>query len=157
VITLRHTTIDDANTLFAWVNSPDSLEASLRTMAPIPWEQHVAWLTERLHDHGSLLLIAEQDAEPVGQVRFQDAGEGPEVSIFVAAAHRDKGLAQEMLRLAIPLAVERWPHTPLFARIKPANAASRSLFLSVGFRLLKEAADHLVFNFTPSCDYERRP
>jgi len=142
--------MEDARTLFAWVNSPDSLAASLRTKAPIPWEQHVVWMEERLHDPNTLLLIAEENEKPIGHVRFQDTGEGPEVSIFLASEHRRGGLALEMLRTAMQQAVSRWADTPFLARIKTANAASRGLFESVGFRLARTAEDHLLFSYDPS-------
>lgn len=142
--------MDDASTLFAWVNSSDSLAASLRTKEPVAWERHVAWLAERLRDPNTLLFIAEDCGEPIGQVRFQDSGEGPEVSIYVTPERRQQGLARDMLRLAMIKVGLLWSGAPLLARIKTANAVSRVLFESVGFRLVRTAEDHLLFSYDPS-------
>lgn len=147
MLTLRPATASDAKMLFNWVNSPDSLAVSLKTNTPILWEQHLSWLQERLSDPNSVLLMAELEGKPVGQVRFQDSGEGPEVSIYIAAEFRQQGLAQDMLRQAIPLARERWHRVPLLARIKADNAASRNLFLGSGFRVAREAQDHQVLTY----------
>lgn len=146
-ITLRPATVADAGILFEWRNRAESLEASLRTTQPVSWDQHVAWLDTRLCDPKTLLFIADEGSHSVGQVRLQDEGEGPEVSIFVAPERRRHGIARDMLRAVILSAATRWPHSAVLARIKPHNKASQRLFEDVGFRIVRRAEDHLVLEY----------
>lgn len=147
MIVLRPATEADARLLFAWVNEPDSLSASLKTRGPIPWDRHLAWLKERLHDPHSLLCIAEEQGRPIGQIRLQDAGEGPEVSLYVAVGFRGRGAARDMLRQALARASRRWPDRPVTARVKPSNHMSARLFEHAGFRLVEQHHDQLLWRY----------
>lgn len=131
----------DARLLFEWASRADSLAASLRTSAPIPWERHCAWFEARMADPGTRIAIAETDGEPAGQVRIQRGPDGPEVSIYVDPSRRRGGVALALLAHAAHSAAGLWPGSPLLARVKPENEASLALFARAGYRLRERRPD----------------
>ena len=144
-LVLRSARREDAQLLFKWVNSPESIAAKLTTHEPIPWEVHESWLTARLGDPGTGLWIAERERKPVGQVRVQEAGGHLEVDIFVAAEERRKGLARRMLAALAAECEMRWHGWPLVARTRHDNIASQRLFSAAGYSLQERKEDHLVY------------
>lgn len=144
-IRLRPMTAGDAALLFAWVNSPDSLAASLDTQAPVARDVHEDWVATRLADPLTRIWIVEQDDAPVGSIRFQDKGDGPEVAIYIDAPARDAGIAGAALGLALDAARVVWPGAQAIARVRPDNVASQRLFGRAGFALQRQASDHLIY------------
>ncbi len=146
---LRPAGPDDARLLFDWANTPESRDASLRDQTVIKWDHHRKWFAARLRDPKSAIWIVEEDTTPVGQIRFQDQGEGPEIAIFVCRAARHRGIARFALDTALRLALVQWPDTRVIARAKIGNQASRHLFESAGFRSVTTDPDHLKFVYPP--------
>ena len=144
-IRLRPVTAADAALLFAWVNSPDSLAASLDTHEPVAREKHEGWFAARLADPNTRIWIVEQDSAPVGSVRFQDKGDGPEVAIYIEASAREAGIAGSALGLALEEARGVWPGREAIARVRPDNAASQRLFECAGFVQQRQVSDHLIY------------
>jgi UDP-2,4-diacetamido-2,4,6-trideoxy-beta-L-altropyranose hydrolase len=149
-VTIRPASPEDARLLHDWANRPDSLAASLRTGAPIPWERHRSWLAERMADPETRIAIAEADGVATGQVRVQRGADGPEVSIFVDPGRRRSGVALALLAHAASAAAQLWPGAPLLARVKPGNAASLALFARAGYRLHERRRDHLLLERRPA-------
>jgi UDP-2,4-diacetamido-2,4,6-trideoxy-beta-L-altropyranose hydrolase len=145
VIDLRPVKAGDAALLFAWLNSPDSLAASLDTNAPVARDVHDGWFEARLADPHTRIWIVERDGEAVGSVRFQDKGDGPEVAIYIDESARDAGVAGTALGLALDEAHAVWPGREAIARVRPDNAASQRLFGRAGFAQQQRAQDHLVY------------
>jgi RimJ/RimL family protein N-acetyltransferase len=125
-IDLRPATMVDARTLFAFRNDPDTRANSVNT-APVPWDDHLAWLEASLANPDRDLLVAEMDGAPVGTVRI-DRGEETEISWTVAPDYRGKGVGKRMVALACP-------HGPLVAKIKPTNPASQGIAAHAGFHM----------------------
>lgn len=144
-IRLRPTADGDAALLFAWLNRPDSLAASLDTSAPVAWDSHKGWFETRLADPHTRIWIVERDAIAVGAVRLQDKGDGPEVAIYIDAPARGAGIAGAALSLALDEAHSVWPGREAIARVRSDNIASRRLFEGAGFALRHQAEDHLVY------------
>jgi RimJ/RimL family protein N-acetyltransferase len=142
---IRRAGRDDARLLFDWVNRPDSRAASLLAQRPVAWDEHCRWLDERMADPASRLWIVEVDGRPVGQVRLQDRGRGPEVALFVEERARGRGIATAALALALEEARGTWARAYAVAKVRLDNVASRRLFERAGFRLADTAADHWVF------------
>lgn len=149
MIGLRPATSADSELLFAWVNSPSSLAGKLRTNGPIPRDDHRQWLAQRLNDPGTSIWIALDDAAVVGQVRFQrieEAGESfYDVDIFVANDKRGRGRAKAILSAAACELAGREPGARLRALVRKENSASQRLFQSLGYRLVANQQDCLVY------------
>ncbi|MGB0630061.1 MAG: GNAT family N-acetyltransferase [Alphaproteobacteria bacterium] len=144
-VRLRPGTAGDATLLFEWLNRPDSLVASLDTSAPVTWADHKGWVDTRLADSHTRIWIVERDATPVGSIRLQDKGVGPEIAIYIDAAARSTGVAGTALGLALDEAHSVWPGREAIARVRPDNDASRQLFERTGFTLRDRADDHLIY------------
>ena len=144
---LRPAVMDDAAVLFEWVNRDEVRSVSLGGGSPIAWESHVGWLRNRLADDRSLVLMAEQDGAPVGYVRFEDKGEGPETAIYLVPEARGHGRATRWLRQGSEQAARRWPGRPVLARIRWDNLASRRLFSRCGYVLQGQGPDHLILRY----------
>ena len=147
VVRVRRATMADARLLWNWANDPDTRAASLKP-EPIPYPRHVSWLRDRLSDRSCLLLIGENGAGQLGQVRFDYRESDAEVSISVAPEHR--GTVGGLL---LDSTVRRFrstsPRTPLSARVKVDNGPSRRLFERAGFSLVSEDRGVLLYR-TPS-------
>lgn len=147
---LRPAMPDDAELLFAWVNSPDSLAGKLSTGGPIPWETHQDWLQRKLKDPDCAIWIGEYADEPAGQVRVERRDGMLEVDVFVDRDKRGGGLGRTLLAALAAQCRERFPGDDLLARVKPDNIASQKLFRAAGYELSEERADHLVFTWRPA-------
>ena len=127
-VTVREATRDDGPDLLAWRNDPVT-RAMSRAMDPVEPADHHRWFERALRDPDCTLLIGQDGAEKIGMVRLA-RGLETEVSINLNPAARGRGLARELLALA--LAEERGA---VLAVIKPENLASLRLFEGAGFML----------------------
>ena len=98
----RAATLEDARLLWEWRNDP-ATRASSRSAEEVPWDDHLVWLGDSLNRTDRLLLLVEDEAVPVGTVRWDLArdreGEREwEVSITVAPQRRRQSLARPLLR-----------------------------------------------------------
>lgn len=125
----------DAALLFGWRNDPVTRKNSL-TNDPVPWEEHVRWLTRVLGDPTRLLLVLHLHNVPVGTVRWDRRPGGAwEVSITVAPDQRGRGLAQHILhRGEIALADYVGGAAIALASVHHENEASKRLFARSGYR-----------------------
>jgi RimJ/RimL family protein N-acetyltransferase len=100
----------------------------------------IALSTEGSHHK---VRVATLGGLPVGQVRLEygatpDTGE---VSYWIGAAHRGKGLGRQMVtRFLDRLAVRKPQITRITARVHPQNLASKRLLVACGFRTCERAA-----------------
>jgi RimJ/RimL family protein N-acetyltransferase len=138
---LRPAGPDDADLLLGWANAPDCLAAKLRTSSPIPRAEHVEWLSRRLADPAARLRIVLDGKEAVGQIRLEPRDGALEIDIYLVPGRRGRGMARAALALAF---AEPGAGPVLRARVRIANAASRRLFASLGFRETAAQADHVV-------------
>lgn len=128
-VLVRRATMADAAQLFEWANEPAARALSLNP-APIPWEDHVRWLTGVLGSPRRTLLVGEVAGRPLGQCRLDRSDEGAVVSVSLDRAQRGRGLARPFLAAALR---EHARDSRLVALVKPANAASLALFRGLGF------------------------
>lgn len=142
---IRRAGTGDVERLFEWVRRPDSLRSSIITRTAPNRQDHRRWFADRLSDPGTRIWIVECGREPVGQVRFQDKGMGPEISIYVEAAARRRGFASRALQLALAEARSVWPGAVAIARVRTNNERSRRFFEMQGFHLDAEATDHWIY------------
>ena len=124
----------DADLLWRWANDPLTRANSL-SAAPIPYAVHLAWLKRRLGSETTRIWIFSDDAIPVGQVRFDRAGDRALTSISVASEHRGRGFGRAMLTEAVRRIHEGWgPAVRPKALVLERNPASLALFRACGFR-----------------------
>lgn len=141
-VTVRKATADDAADLLAWRNDPLT-RAMSRTAEPVEAAEHARWFQRALRDTTCTLLIGEEGGRKIGMVRLT-RDEETEVSINLNPAARGRGLARELLALA--LAQERGA---ILAVIKPENLASIRLFEGAGF-VLEHMQDGLARYVRPA-------
>ena len=139
---LRPAEPNDADLLLGWANAPDSLAAKMQTSSAIPRSTHVDWLARRLADsEARIRIILDGDAE-IGQVRLEPREGALEIDVYVVPDRRGRGVAHAALSCVF---AEVGAGSVLRARARAANAASRRLFASLGFRETAVQADHVVF------------
>lgn len=144
---LREAQQHDAELLWRWANDPATREASF-SPDPIPWDDHVRWFASVLDDPDRILLLAERDGVPVGQIRFdREDDHAYEVAVSVAPEHRSTGLSAPLIDTGVQWLAGTAPGNAVRvrARIKSWNAASRAAFRRAGFIPNPEStADHEV-------------
>lgn len=147
---LRPANDGDAERMFAWVNSVDSLASKRFTSAAIPWETHVSWLAGMLRNPAARLWIVEQEGHPVGQLRLAPDGDGRRlVDIYIVPEARQSGLAAAAVRLALAQAARLWPCEPVLAEVLTQNQPSHRLFRSLGFREAGKDETYVIYAITP--------
>ena len=131
---LRPAREEDCRMLWEWANDPAVRAVSFST-EPIPWERHVAWFRAKREDPGCLLLIATAgDETPVGQARFDVAGNAATLSISLDAAFRGKGYGPQIIEAAsLALFGERSGVGTIHAYVRPDNETSRRAFVKAGW------------------------
>jgi UDP-2,4-diacetamido-2,4,6-trideoxy-beta-L-altropyranose hydrolase len=130
----RRATMADADLLWRWVNDPLARANSLAGM-PIPYPVHVAWLKRRLGSEATKIWIFGDGQVPVGQVRFDRAGDAATISISVATEHRGRGFGRAMLTEALQKMSGEWgPALRPRAIVLDRNPVSLALFAACGFR-----------------------
>lgn len=108
------------------------VRASAIDQAPIPWEGHQRWFSERLAD--SLLLVAsDQEGNRLGQIRFGEEDGHVEIDYSVIPALRGKGLGVLLLERGLAACSKRWPHRRIEAVVREENVASLRTFQKAGF------------------------
>jgi UDP-2,4-diacetamido-2,4,6-trideoxy-beta-L-altropyranose hydrolase len=135
---LRRATHDDGPMLLEWRNDPETLRQSLNTAEVDPAE-HRRWLERRLLDTtGCRIYVAEQDGQPVAQLRVDadaDAGVGVGVvSVSVAAVARGRGLGRTVIADGTRRAAEELRLRVVRAVVREGNVASLRAFRAAGYR-----------------------
>jgi RimJ/RimL family protein N-acetyltransferase len=105
----------------------------------------IALSTEGTHHK---VRLASLGGQPVGQVRLEYGAtpETGELSYWIGAAHRRKGLGRQMVRRFLDRQADREPQiTRITARVHPQNLASKRLLLACGFT----ACDRATLDLPP--------
>jgi ribosomal protein S18 acetylase RimI-like enzyme len=128
----REAELGDAPLLWRWANDAET-RGNAFSKAPIPYESHLAWLRRRLASDATRLWIFADDEGPVGQVRFDFAGDVADIDIAVAPERRGRGHGRAMLTAALrALRAERAGVRPR-AAVLPHNTRSLAMFRACGF------------------------
>lgn len=131
-LVLRPATERDDRILFEWANDPTVRAASFST-APIPWEEHRAWLRTRLGDPHSRLYVADLAGQPIGAARFALQPPRATIAVSVAAEARGRGIGERLIALASHRLFAETKVTGIDAWIRPGNAASIRSFVAAGY------------------------
>lgn len=138
-LSLRPSTMNDADLLLEWRNDITTREASLTT-AFVEMQSHCIWLQATLDNPQRRLYIAEYQHQSVGTIRADMDGKGWLLSWTVAPLFRGQGIAHKILNTFI-----EGYDCPLFAHIKVTNIASIKVAERADFRLLKKSAGVLFY------------
>jgi UDP-2,4-diacetamido-2,4,6-trideoxy-beta-L-altropyranose hydrolase len=119
--------------VYAWRNHPEIRRYALDGEV-IPWERHKAWFDSAIHDPNIGMLIAEDNRQAVGVVRFDIVDKIAEVSIYVVPGMQGKGYGRVALDASQAWLRSQRPEVgDLSAKIVRANKASIRLFEAAGF------------------------
>jgi UDP-2,4-diacetamido-2,4,6-trideoxy-beta-L-altropyranose hydrolase len=145
---LRRAEKKDAQLLWQWANDPETRGASFNP-GPISWEGHLKWLASKLgYPDCSLYIAMDENATPVGQVRFEATGREAVVSVSIDSGFRGKGYGSAALVLASSRYFRESPSRALHAYIKKDNETSRAAFMKAGFHEAQAVVihDHPAFH-----------
>lgn len=146
-IQLRPVVLSDRENLFHWRN-----HAAVRQYALLPdeidWENHCQWLEAALENPGRLLLIGEQNKEPVGVLRYDVAGAEALVSVYLVPERMGQGLGAPLLVAGHAWVLSHHPGVrQLNAQIVPANVASIKVFEKAGYQAVSPPGQQGILQY----------
>jgi RimJ/RimL family protein N-acetyltransferase len=154
-LTLRQATVADADLLRAWRNDPGTLAASWER-EPVEPAGHVRWLSGVLADPNRHLLVAEEGARPVGQVRFDGGDDGAWlISVAIAPEERGRGLGSELIRAGVAWLCERDGGARVLAQVRTGNEQSLRAFDRAGFERTREEPERGMVVLESACSAPR--
>lgn len=107
----------------------------------ISWAEHQSWYSKMLTDSDILLFLIFENANFIGQVRFdrKEDVKSPIINISISKEYRGKGFASGCLKLALDELKILWPSTiKIIAHVLYENKASNLFFSRNKFELVKE-------------------
>ena len=144
-ITLRLATPNDCRRLFDWRNLPEIVARGSHHTKLI-WDEHCAWYASILKSDDNLLVIIYDDAEPIGQIRFDlDSREHALVSIYLHPSQTGRGKGVEAMKMGSHMAFCKWPQLlEVDGLIRTDNSPSIRAFAKAGFVMADGApVDHV--------------
>lgn len=147
---LRRATSEDLLLFFRWKNDPVALANSFDSN-PVNLDDHSRWFLSKLTQENAMLLVLEnEDQQPVGQVRFDTENNLAVIGITVDPDFRGQGFGARMLQLACSCYFERYPENSIQAYIKTSNTGSYKIFTAAGFSEPEQLiiSDHNCFRLT---------
>jgi RimJ/RimL family protein N-acetyltransferase len=134
MLTFRKATLADVKLYFDWANDTIVREQSYNS-STIDFENHKKWFETKLEDDSCMLLLFQNEEKSnIGQIRIQKENvKEALIGISIAAEHRGKGLAKEMLLLASDYFLENNKGYLINAYIKKQNISSKQVFEKAGF------------------------
>ena len=145
----RPANTNDRDLLLEWANDPQVRQSSFGIEA-VTNAEHDKWFQSRLNDANTRLWLFESGGVNCGMTRLERHGDDATISYLLAASFRGKGLAVEMLRIALNEIKKIWPSINVVAWSKPENHASIRSLESVGFQKMETQLDQLCFTFKVS-------
>jgi spore coat polysaccharide biosynthesis predicted glycosyltransferase SpsG/RimJ/RimL family protein N-acetyltransferase len=141
-LAIRKVRWDDAPTLFGWANDPQLRRNSI-SRAVIDPQEHLNWFEGMINSPDQVMFILERDSSPLGQARFSRELENEfVVSYSIDSVFRGSGLGKKLLSLSIAAHRASFPDGVYHALIRSDNSASRSILISLGFRVIEN--DHNI-------------
>jgi RimJ/RimL family protein N-acetyltransferase len=129
-LTYRSVTENDVSLLFDWANDPDVRSNSINT-GSIEWDSHVIWFSHRVKSNDTMIILAELEGKPIGQVRLEQNNVSWLIDYSVAKAYRGKGYGKQMLENMLNTFTDK----QFVAYVKPTNIPSKKVFEALGFRV----------------------
>lgn len=134
----RNAAIDDLKKIVAIYNSTISSRMVTADTEPVSVESRISWFHEHNINTRPLWIVEDEDEQVIGWVSFQSFYGRPayagtaEISIYIDASQRGKGLGKEILRYSIERSKDFKIKT-LLGFIFAHNIPSLKLFTQLGF------------------------
>jgi len=132
---LRRATMEDAEKVWEWRNSPE-IRAVSNQSEPIKLNAHLQWFERALVDTNRVLLIGSNNGSDIGVVRFDIYQDQAEISIYLVPGLIGKGWGRILLKDS-----ERWLNQNLSninvinANVLSDNLLSSNLFLESSYSI----------------------
>lgn len=156
-LTIRSCESRDEGLLLKWRNDPASILWS-RSRRPVGVEEHARWFQSVFFDPNIQIFIGffpnmetkKNQEDSVGMVRFERETEAWCVSIYVHPFSRGRGVARELLGGGIEMLSNLSNgRLDLIAWVHEANAPSKQLFASAGFRFDRQEGEFVRMKRSP--------
>jgi UDP-2,4-diacetamido-2,4,6-trideoxy-beta-L-altropyranose hydrolase len=132
-IALRPATIQDAEMVFLWRNSP-FIVARGSSQKTVAWEKHLQWFRETIAGSNRKMLIVMVNGQPVGQVRFDRVDDDTmTISAYLIETHTGRGLGVDAIRIGCNILFSDLPVARVVACVREDNVAARAGFRKAGF------------------------
>jgi UDP-2,4-diacetamido-2,4,6-trideoxy-beta-L-altropyranose hydrolase len=130
---LRKAKKEDGVIYLDWANHPDVRRNAISS-EPIISENHYKWFNARIENPATLMLIAEWQGKPVGQIRFDNNEEAWEIDYSVDYQFRGKGFGELLIRKGMwNLIQQEKKATCVWGFVKIENLASNQVFMKLRF------------------------
>ncbi len=132
----RKAEAEDVFLTYEWATDPVVRQNSFSNNK-IDFENHREWFLSKINNRAVLYLIAEDEGESIGQLRFRKNADHSVIGVTIAPSKRGKGYGTKILTEGIIECTKYW-NLPVYAFIKIDNIASIKAFEKAGFKLSKE-------------------
>jgi UDP-4-amino-4,6-dideoxy-N-acetyl-beta-L-altrosamine N-acetyltransferase len=150
---LRPISLDDADQLLRWRNSPE-VARWMFDARPISPSDHIAWLQARLDSPGDRYWIIESDGRDVGLVHLDDVESADGTAswgLYIGdPSARGRGVATAALTRVLEIAFDELHLSKVRAEVLESNAPSLALHERLGFTRAGEERDRILFERVPS-------
>lgn len=142
---LRLACANDVGHFFTWANDP-LVRVNAHNDATIPWNTHQVWFGNKMRCADCSLYVLEADGLPVGQIRFDRAGDEALIDYSLDTIVRGRDWGRSLISLGIEKIWKAWPALRLRAEVKASNTASAAVFRRMGFsEQLSASGECLIF------------
>jgi RimJ/RimL family protein N-acetyltransferase len=136
-IILRVAKITDEKILFDWANDTVVRNNAINKET-IEWETHQKWFSKKLSSPDTIMLIAEIDNVPIGQIRFDYEMNRYLIDYSIGKAFRGKSFGYQIVKQGIEFVNKVSKPKKFEAWVKPENIASKRVFEKMGFKFIYE-------------------
>lgn len=159
MLTFRKAVLGDSKLYFDWANDSIVRKQSFKSIT-IDIKNHKNWFKTKLEDDSCIMLLFQNEEEVfIGQVRIQKENKFEAIiGISIAAEHRGKGYAKDMLVLASEYFFKKNIEFLINAYIKVHNLSSKKAFEKAGFEFndIINYKNFNSFHFTKKFKNENR-
>lgn len=132
---LRPVTLADCRRLWQWANDPLVRAASFSS-EPVSWQEHLKWFGTQLSNlRCYYYILVNDEAAPIGQVRFDTANGEAEINISICSDCRGCGYGTRAITMASRHLFQVAAVNRICAHIKSDNSASISAFTRAGYKV----------------------
>lgn len=137
MICLRPATTSDCELLLEWKNEPVVRQSAFNT-AEVSKENHERWFSSALNNPDIKIYILESEGKPIGQARINREEDVGIIDYSIDVLCRGKGYGKKIINLLEEEARKTVFVAALKAEVKKENAASRHVFISLGYTETEE-------------------